>query len=230
MSDTLDKIRTRGFWEVVIRPSEFMDNKIPDISDLFPIIRKCSVIIRGWDFPHIDNKKPLFDKNRISQSFESGEYLEEWVFFQSGQFVHYCGFYNDWASKNPYKSKLITSESGLDFIETLIRFIEIYELAARISMTEAGSEKMVVYTNLHGLKGRKLFTSNPGRLMQRPYITDMSEFPKSYDLSMEELVSNTQLHALNAARELFTHFGWKVTIDDLVRIVDSLPFLQNIEH
>ena len=56
----LDKIRTRGYWRVLIRPTQFDENHIADYSDLFPIVEKNSVQLRGWDYPHIDHRsQPL---------------------------------------------------------------------------------------------------------------------------------------------------------------------------
>ncbi len=36
----LEKIRTRGYWRVVIRPATFEENHIPNDSDLFQIVEK----------------------------------------------------------------------------------------------------------------------------------------------------------------------------------------------
>lgn len=43
----LDKIRTRGYWRVVIRPTSFDEDHIPDYADLFRIVEKNSVRLRG---------------------------------------------------------------------------------------------------------------------------------------------------------------------------------------
>ena len=48
----LEKIRARGHWRVVIRPTTFEGSHIPSYSDLFPIVEKNAVRIRGWGYPH----------------------------------------------------------------------------------------------------------------------------------------------------------------------------------
>jgi hypothetical protein len=55
---TLAKIHTRGYWHVVIRPTSFEEKHIPDYADLFPIVEKHSVQLRGWDYPHVDPWRP----------------------------------------------------------------------------------------------------------------------------------------------------------------------------
>ena len=54
----LNKIRSRGYWRVVIRPTTFQEHRVPRYADLFPIIEKNSVQLRGWDYPHIDRSQP----------------------------------------------------------------------------------------------------------------------------------------------------------------------------
>ena len=56
----LDKIRTRGYWRVVVRPVFFERNHMPNYSELFPIIAKNSVQRRGWGYPHVDQRNPPF--------------------------------------------------------------------------------------------------------------------------------------------------------------------------
>jgi hypothetical protein len=48
----LNIIRTRGDWRVVIRPTTYRRNHIPNYADLLPIIAKNSVRFRGWDYPY----------------------------------------------------------------------------------------------------------------------------------------------------------------------------------
>jgi hypothetical protein len=41
-----DRLRTRGYWHVAIRPTSFEENHIPNCSDPFPIVEKNSVRLR----------------------------------------------------------------------------------------------------------------------------------------------------------------------------------------
>ena len=52
----LSKIRERGYWRVVIRPTSFEEKHIPEYSELFRIVERNAVRLAGWDYPHIDYK------------------------------------------------------------------------------------------------------------------------------------------------------------------------------
>jgi hypothetical protein len=93
----LDKIRSRGHWRVVIRPTTFEEHKVPNFSDLFPIVEKNSVQLRGWDYPHIDRSHPpLTGDDWVGQEFDDGDKIEVWRLYQSGQFVHFFEITGDW--------------------------------------------------------------------------------------------------------------------------------------
>src|SRR5690242_8039998 len=94
----LDKIRTRGYWRVVIRPKTFEENHIPNYSDLFPIVEKNSVRLRGgWDYPHIDyNSQPLRGPDWVGQEFDCRDEIEVWRLYMSGQFIHFFTPWGDW--------------------------------------------------------------------------------------------------------------------------------------
>jgi hypothetical protein len=75
----LDKIRTRGYWRVVIRPGVFEQNHIPDDVDLFPIVEKNSVRLRGRDYPHIDYQNPPpRGADWAGQEFDCQDEIEVW--------------------------------------------------------------------------------------------------------------------------------------------------------
>ena len=54
MSELLERIRSRGYWKAIVRPTTFVERRVKRHSDLLPILEKNSVEIKGWSFPHID--------------------------------------------------------------------------------------------------------------------------------------------------------------------------------
>jgi len=78
----------------------------------------------------------------IGQEPEWEQYLELWRFYQSGQFVDFMGLDEDWRDQ----SKLWPPPGDwkpclfLDVEETVFQLTEIFEFAARLSLTEAGDE------------------------------------------------------------------------------------------
>jgi hypothetical protein len=208
----VEKIKSRGYWRVMIRPGRFVEKRIGEISTLFPIIQKASVEFRGWDFPHVDTRtNPRIDVDWVGQQFEWEQYLEIWRFYQSGQFVDVVGIPSDWRDQ----SKLWPADEGwspgslLGIGEVLFRFIEIFEFAARLSLTEAGDESITIQIIVGGLAGRKLFVDIPNRWpMFKEYKASLSEFPYTIELSRTELVAQPRELSLKPTAELFARFGW----------------------
>lgn len=145
MTDLLSKIRSRGHWRVVIRPGTFKKDRVGEISSLFPLVERSSVSIRGWDFPHIDRRKqPHIDVDWVGQELNWEHHLELWRLYQSGQFVHMGGIWEDWRDQSalwpPDRTRKVGSR--LEVLDTVFRFIEIFEFAARLCQTDAGDERV----------------------------------------------------------------------------------------
>lgn len=145
MSELLEKIRSRGYWRVVIHPASFVEKQVANISDLYPLLQKISVELRGWDYPHLDVHTPLhIDKAWIQQSSESNQYLELWRFYQNGQFVDFIGMEEDWLDQFHDWSLPENWRHGsyLGVENAVFQFTEMMEFAARLSLTQAGGESM----------------------------------------------------------------------------------------
>lgn len=217
MSELLEKIRSRGYWKVVIHPATFMEKRVSNIAELYPLLQKISVQLRGWDFPHLDTQTKLhIDKDWIGQDPEWEEYLELWRFYQSGQFVDFMGLDEDWRDQ----SKLRPPPGDwkpclfLDVKETVFQLTEIFEFASRLSLTEAGDDQMHLEIAVSGLKDR-LLRVEPRRVPLRPRKASIQEFPYSVDLSRTELITASRELALKPAVELFQRFGWDPGLDIL---------------
>ena len=135
MSELLEKIRSCGYWNIAIHPNEFVPERVDRVSKLYPILRNTSVRLRGWDFPHLN---PMLDPRKeddwIEQEFGGAPFLEIWRFYQSGQFVDVSSVPYDWNDSALYKSGSI-----INVADSIYRLTEAFELAARLSLTEAGS-------------------------------------------------------------------------------------------
>ena len=203
----LEKIKSRGHWRVVIRPGRFVEKRIPQISSLCPIVQKTAVQLRGWDFPHVDtHTKPHIDVVWVGQESEWQQFLEIWRFYQSGQFVDIAGIWEDWREKYDLAGK---SGVLLGIGDTLFRFTEIFEFAARLALTEVGDEVMYIEITINGLAGRKLWddSHDSGRVYKQ-YEASLQELPFRQELPRDELVAQPRELALRPAIELFARFGW----------------------
>ena len=165
MSELLDKIRSRGYWQVVIRPHEFDEQRIADIFALYPILERCSVQLRGWNYPHLHRSVQFhIDTDWIGQEFQWEHYLELWRFYQSGQFIHIAGIRSDWRDQSdiwPPATNGWLPGSVLGIGDTVFGFTEIFEFAARLAFTDASDDFMHISVTLKGLKDRRLQDDSP---------------------------------------------------------------------
>jgi hypothetical protein len=219
MTSTLETIKTRGFWQVTIKPDEFIETRVEDISELYPILVKAAVSLRGWDFPHLDKRDDYHvDVDWIGEDSEWEHHLSSWRFYQSGLFIHVSSIPIDWRDRSHWWPPEEGWKPGqlLGVGDALYRFSEVMEFAARLSLSNAGGESMYIEIVLHGLEGRILYMDDRRRWgLFRPYQASITDFPYSLRVERSELIGNTQELALMGARELFKRFRWNPELETL---------------
>jgi len=50
-SGMVELIRSRCYWQTVIQPDQFQQDRIENYGRLFPIVSESAVSLRGWEFP-----------------------------------------------------------------------------------------------------------------------------------------------------------------------------------
>ena len=138
MSALLEKIRSRGYWKVVVRPTTFVEKRVLDKKALDHILRTTSVSLGGWSFPHVDD---FIELDSGTDWIGQKKTHELWRFYQSGQFVYYFGMAEDWRDDITGQSPLPNNghrRVDLDIKDVVAQFTEVFEFAARLSFTDAG--------------------------------------------------------------------------------------------
>lgn len=219
MTNLLEKIRSRGYWQIVIRPSDFIEKRIPDIGSIYPILNKTYVSFRGWDFPHIDFRLgPKFYYDSIGQDYDWQHHIGAWRFYQSGQFVYVTNISIDWRDQSMFWPADEHWKAGtlLGVSDTLYRFTEIYEFAARLALSSAGGERMCIDVTIKNLEGRVLYMDDRNKWgFTDVFKTSMETYPHIEELTKSDLIARSRDLALHSTRELFSRFGWHITIDSL---------------
>ena len=226
MSELLEKIRSRGYWKVIIRPATFTEKRIAHQSDLLPILEKNLVALKGWNFPHIDNsREPGKGSDWISQEISWGPIVEFWRFYQSGQFVHYYGLPEDWSE---LPNTRMPSNDGvrrvlLEVKDVLLRFTEIFEFAARLAYSEAGDDGIHLDITVDNIEEHYLNLPRltPDKATWIPHAAKR-EIEYTVNLSKLELVTKTRELALKPALDFFRCFNWNPGIDYLRDYQDEL--------
>jgi hypothetical protein len=219
MTELLKKIRSRGYWQIVVRPAEFIEKRIPDIVSLYPILQKTYVSLRGWDFPHLDSHAPpQIYLDSIGQEVDWQHHISTWRFYQSGQFIYITNISIDWRDQSSFWPADDKWKPGtlLGVGDILYRFTEVFEFAARLALSDAGSERVYINVTVGNLKGRALYVDDNQRWpFHRVHKASIEKFPQSFELSRSDLIANPRDIALSAANELFKRFDWHITLDAL---------------
>ena len=220
MTELLRKIRTRGNWEVVIRPNTFVADRVADISELASIIETNVVRSRGWEFPHIDSRSSItFGRDFISQESEWQHHKGFWRLYQSGQFFYAVSLAIDWRDESTVWPADADWHHGqlLGVGETIFQFAELFAFASRLGVSKAGDRYMHVGVVLRGLRDRQLYIDSSRNRWPFHYAhkASISEFPIAIDKSQTELVAHHTDLGLDSAKELFKRFGWNPSRDEL---------------
>lgn len=205
--DTKEKLKSRGYWRIVIRPSKFMEKRIHSLKNCVDIIRDNNVLLRGWDYPHYDSKDTTPGDNYIDQSFcwEERGHIEAWRYYQSGQFVHYLAIWEDWNEgiDNPRNTAYTRV---LSIISTIYLLTEIFEFASRLGTKRYLGDSCDITITLHDTKDRILIFREG--FLPTNYIANIPEISYSVPLAVSDLIGNTDNHALDAAKHIFERFKW----------------------
>ena len=208
----LNKIRSRGYWRVEIRPTEFQADRIPQNEDLFRIVEKNSVRLRGWDYPHIDYARPpLRGNDWVGQEFDRDDKIEVWRIYRSGLFTHYFTIHGDWRDH----SRHWPPESGsgwewgreLNYLSTIYSFVEIFEFASRLALSLAGAGQMSVEIDMNGLANRRVISTDDDIAMFEDHTTQASEWKYLWEGSQTDLIAWPRDLAALAAQDFFKRFG-----------------------
>ena len=215
VDEVMKKLQSKGYWEVSLKPSTFNPKKFSR-EQCKEIIQKCQVRLRGWYYPTIGNKLEEFyaGENYFAGVVDYSSHIEAWRFYQSGQFVHYHAFWEDWEKgiswrigfRPDYDEKQVLKVNGI--ILTLYTVAEIYQLASNFIKENVFVDKFTISMILHDTQGRSLALSDPMRMLYKDYkcMIDTIKFEKEYDVkSFDE---NIHSNVMEVVLDIFYSFNW----------------------
>jgi hypothetical protein len=217
MSEVVDKIRSRGFWDVTIRPAAFVPDRI-SYGQLNEVLEKSVVRMRGWPIPMIDPHTRLRrDAEWIGQEIDAEIvwHYEAWRFFTSGQFSQLRAVSADWrAGTNEATPVPNGADAVIEVWEILFYLTEVFELAARLALKIASADEMTISAHLHGLENRALVVGqrNQAPIIPPPVAT-VPDLERSVTLPRDVLVADTRAQAAELAREFFLRFDWEPSLE-----------------
>jgi hypothetical protein len=235
-TELIDKIKSRGYWRVIIKPTKFNKNSIPSLDECRQLIEESKVDLRGWDYPHLPRLGEGLVKgvDWIEASTESMIWIpitEYWRFYQSGQFAHLINCEEDWVSRDQLQIQnwrnLPLPERVLSISNTVYRVTEIYEFAARLATKEIFSSDLSITVELHGMKDRGLvITARMRAPLLENYICRVNDLPYPPKVvSIETLLAQSSELAFENIVWFFERFNWQnipvhVIRDDQRRLLE----------
>jgi hypothetical protein len=207
----LQTIRTKGYWKTILRPLRHQPERIPQFETSRMLIEESQVALRGWYFPHIDRNGPIARKNSIESATDWEEKKEFLRFYQSGQFVHYFGFAEDWrpVKTAPVRDPELANSPILSVFSSLFSITERYEFAARLMQKAAFNEGIYIEIGLFGTSGRRLVSLDPERDLRDDYICYEQDLVRSRELPSDQLLGMVSELSLEHALWVFERFNWQ---------------------
>ena len=220
----LSKIRERGHWRVVIRPITFRKDRV-EYGELFRIVEQNAVRLHTWDYPVVERDQETRNGvDWIEQDFQFQERLEVWRLYQSGQFVHYFPLAAEWRELSPYclPDPDLAPGRRVYFLNAIDSLREIYEFAARLSMSPAGDVEMFVETLMVSLQDRRLSTLSIYNPDGRIFTTDQSTWERQWSGPRTELIARPRDLAAIATRDFFSRFGLDLSVETIRSLQDRI--------
>jgi hypothetical protein len=212
--ELVELIKSRGYWEVDIRPDEPSRNRFESISDCFNKVRESVVSLRGWDYPHHGPEPPPYAMNKRIESVENwADHKEYWTMFLNGHFYHLFGCIEDWQAEDisifgRTKYHDISPMTVLDFLNALYSVTEIYEFSIRLAQKNILGRRVRIKITLFGTKERKIFSFDSRRFIPRDFMCREESISFDKSMSIEELIGRGHEIALETTIGILEVFNW----------------------
>jgi hypothetical protein len=209
--DVLLKIKSRGYWEVILRPTEYNPSLISSLSECTKLVDSSKVILRGWDYPHKSIHGITSGSDYVESLTDWEPYIELWRMYQSGQFYHLFAFHEDWWGPiRIFGSNVQYLESGygLEFLSTLYTITEICEFTKRLVKNDVFKNEINLKINLNNVKNRVLVTTQFGRHILPDHECVINNIPIEKRYNIEEILSNSGNIALDITNHIYERFNW----------------------
>ena len=205
----LSKIHSTGYWTVIIRPTKFSGKLIRSLSDCWRLVETSKVALRGWDYPHVNDRERDVGQDFIQSGIDWEEYghVELWRFHQSGQFVHHFAASEDY-HQLPWSASDGKPERYLLHVSALYTITEIYEFAARLAAKDILQPSAYVSISLGNMSGRELAGWGLDDMLPRGYSSQLDAIEVTDTFSPRTLLADSASLALDASLQVFERFAW----------------------
>jgi len=241
MEKLIKKIKQKGYWKVIIRPTEFVERRIPNKDEAAKIVQEGKIVFRGGGYPYIDYREGIVRSGPDSVSsfcdWPEGGHFEFWKLYLNGQFIHYFSMIEDYRMSKEEKERVRKSFpfSKLDdrvdrffsIINALYLITEVHFFAANLAKLANFSKETEIIIELGNVKDRVLFFWGESfRLLFQAYACRYQPIVGKRVFNTEDLISNPARFALDFAIDIFKEFNWKdvnknVFVEDQKKLIEG---------
>jgi len=207
----LERIHTRGNWQIMVHPEIFSATLLPNIADLFPFLLDKQVRLPGfgWSFPFPANYiEPVIGADWVGGEIEHKSHLDAWRFYQSGLLLYASGIWTDWGDGNLDEWRQIAPGGVLRVNEVLARTTQVFEFASRLAGAQelASTEGIRVCIKVDRILDRELWKAGylPPPELRRAAIPSYT-FDKILDRN--DLMARPRQLAIEVATDLLYRFN-----------------------
>ena len=209
----LEKIRAVGFVRVVIRPTVAPESLTAVTAR--EIVRKASVSLRGWDYPHIASRNDEHGGYENNAEYAQDwcdwyHHVEFWRMYKSGQFLHYKALREDLSKEGNVPSGPVLAVGSFMYTVT-----EVTEFAHRLRAAGLYKEGATIQITLGKSRGRKLWVEDPMRMdFSFPMVTSSDSITVERSLRASDLLlGDPKDISLPMIAEFLDAFGWTPSAD-----------------
>lgn len=215
--ETIKKIKTRGYWEVEIRPLKHDKEKL-SLDVLKQIIEKSQIKLRGWYYPTTSTRTgECYSGDNFLESWVDWQEIKEvWRFYQSEQFFQYKGLQEDWFEEaktlfggpEPLGQKYKPGQV-LEIILTLYTMTEIFLFASNLASNKIFDGHCHITIKLCNTNQRTLTIFEQLRHLHAEYTSQVNSLTVfDNDITIPKLLADNSKIAMDVTLELFKKFNW----------------------
>lgn len=209
----LEKIKAGGFVRVVIRPTVIPESLT--VVTAREVVKKASVSLRGWDYPHIASRNDEHGGYEHSAEYAQDwcdwyYHVEFWRMYKSGQFLHYKALREDLSKEGNVPSGQVLAVGSFMYTIT-----EVTEFAHRLRAAGLYKEGATIQITLGNSRGRKLWVEDPMRMdFMSPMVTSSESIAVQRSLRTSELLlGDPKDTSRSIIAEFLDAFGWTPSPD-----------------
>lgn len=182
------------YWQVTLRPTGEQVSVMR--AGLLEALRASKADMRGWDFPHIDERVINSFENGVESAFSWQWYTEAFRAFRNGAFA--------WRGRT---TEEFTPEGNVDIVSVIFTMTEFLAFAADYADHAYGQQGLVLSVEAIGISGHRLWM-RPGHQLYKTHEATADRFAATRDMSYPELRASHAEVARQLTEEFFELFNW----------------------